>query len=556
MEEGEISSDLKVEACSTARATDGVSIIGKIENADVGVEEADANEDSAAEMTMQNGDATGVVSGNANGDVNSDLNVASLIDVENGDGAPADTPGSDSWRRRSTRMRKEPTPLIQEMPGPSKSTGTGNTRYRFFRPPPRVYKPSALVDRVWSIQEREKLLDAVSKVAVDDYASIADIIGNTRSPAEVRDYLKRIQAKSKELEGQRYSALFDEKRHPHSRHLLVKEEGEAIERWLRVIDHLVSDNDTTDYSKSIPDVFAVIANLEQNPDPGTINRKRKKQEESESSASSNKTGENNTGEDDEDDDSVAPVNYKIIYQYLYALLRGIKPPALDPIESWVVLDLISDTATELKGSDLEAQKDYLRCIYRDYCSKTLNMKWCNTSKMIVPITEEIAVVSKRRKMEAQFSGYLSKKDKERVEGAGDGIETGLGDKESTSLNLKTASPNETSSSTHDAAFDPYPCNQPSTSSATISHISSTSSDIPVNGDLKPDLSNGHSNEGPSEIHPLAIFKDEPTYHNIMIGGLNVTKDAEDLGSFFTMNPLGVPVSLLNPKMNSRNSEQN
>ena len=71
--------------------------------------------------------------------------------------------------------------------------------------------------------------------------------------------------RTKELEGQRYSALFDEKRHPHSRHLLVKEEGEAIERWLRVIDHLVSDNDATDYSKVIPDVFAVIANLEQNP---------------------------------------------------------------------------------------------------------------------------------------------------------------------------------------------------------------------------------------------------------------------------------------------------
>ena len=53
----------------------------------------------------------------------------------------------------------------------------------------------ALVDRNWSMQEREKLLDAVSKVAIDDYASIADIIGNTRSPAEVRDYLKRIQAR-------------------------------------------------------------------------------------------------------------------------------------------------------------------------------------------------------------------------------------------------------------------------------------------------------------------------------------------------------------------------
>ena len=54
---------------------------------------------------------------------------------------------------------------------------------------------AALVDREWTIPEREKLLDAVSKVAPDDYASIADIIGNTKTPAEVRDYLKRIQTR-------------------------------------------------------------------------------------------------------------------------------------------------------------------------------------------------------------------------------------------------------------------------------------------------------------------------------------------------------------------------
>ena len=65
----------------------------------------------------------------------------------------------------------------------------------------RTLSITALVDRLWTIQEREKLLDAVSKVAIDDYASIADIIGNTRSPAEVRDYLKRIQARSDRLEG-------------------------------------------------------------------------------------------------------------------------------------------------------------------------------------------------------------------------------------------------------------------------------------------------------------------------------------------------------------------
>ena len=49
------------------------------------------------------------------------------------------------------------------------------------------------MDREWTISEREKLLDAVSKVAPDDYASISDIVGNTKTPAEVKDYLKRIQ---------------------------------------------------------------------------------------------------------------------------------------------------------------------------------------------------------------------------------------------------------------------------------------------------------------------------------------------------------------------------
>ena len=70
--------------------------------------------------------------------------------------------------------------------------------------------------------------------------------------------------RSKEIESRRQNNLFDAKREPHSRHLYVKEDGEAIERWLRVIDHLVSDNDTVDLSKAIPDAFAVIANLEQN----------------------------------------------------------------------------------------------------------------------------------------------------------------------------------------------------------------------------------------------------------------------------------------------------
>jgi len=560
MEEGEVTADLKMDTETNA----GLTLVSKTEIDEMNGEPENCGAGELAILTPD---------GDADGDPTQPLAIT------NGEG----TSGLDVNRRRSTRMRKEPTPLIQEMPGPSKPPGTHTPRYRFFRPPPRVYKPSALVDRLWTIQEREKLLDAVSKVAIDDYASIADIIGNTRSPAEVRDYLKRIQARTKELEGQRYSALFDEKRHPHSRHLLVKEEGEAIERWLRVIDHLVSDNDATDYSKVIPDVFAVIANLEQNPDPGTIKGKRKKQEDSESSTSPNKEGGNDNGDDDDDDDSIAPVNYKIIYEYLYALLRGLTPPSLDPIESWVMLDLISDTATELKGSDLDAQKDYLRCIYRDYCNKTLNMKWCNTSKMIVPITEEIAVVSKRRKMEAKFSGYLSKKDREREGDASADVETASPKGASKSANLTSPGPSTSANftspkhSTNANLTSPKASTSGLTTSpkkslesvietlqrgASSTNLSSslnvgappqtsTSSVTTSGSELKPEFTNGHSNGEAAEIHPLATFiKDDPTYHNIMIGGLNVTKDAEDLGSFFTLNPLGVPTSILNPKMDT------
>jgi len=418
--------------------------------------------------------------------------------------------------------RKEIVPLVVEHPGPSRPGASHAPRYRFFRPPQRVYKPSALVDRVWTITEREKLLDAVSKVAPDDYASISDIIGNTKTPAEVKDYLKRIQIRSKEIESRRQNNLFDFKRDPHSRHLVVKEEGEAIERWLRVIDHLVSDNDTPDFSKAIPDVFAVIANLEQNPDPGTIRGKKRKKSgdnaaadasTSSTGAAQEKSAENNEEDDDDDtvddsEDAVAPINYKVIYEYLYALLRGLTPPALDPIESWVILDLISDTATELKGSNLDAQKDYLRCIYRDYCNKTLNLKWSNTSKMTVPITEELAVKRKRQKMAGEFAKYLGKttktEEEEEEEQPGDGVN---GEEEELE--------------------EPKP---------------STSSGVGTVVDIKP----GTLDDEIPGLKPAEI-SDDPTFHNIMIGGLVVTKGAEDLGSLFTMNPLGVPNSLFNPK---------
>jgi len=450
----------------------------------------------------------------------------------NGD---AGTNGDSKLRRKSTRVRKEPVPLIQEIPGPSKPRGDHAPRYRFFRPATRVYKPSALVDREWTIPEREKLLDAVSKVAPDDYASIADIIGNTKTPAEVRDYLKRIQTRSKEIESRRQNNLFDAKREPHSRHLYVKEDGEAIERWLRVIDHLVSDNDTVDLSKAIPDAFAVIANLEQNQDPGTIRGKRKKPGVDLSAAAGAAAATDGEKQDDEEedavdesDDAVAPINYKVIYEYIYALLRGLKPPALDPIESWVILDLISDTATELKSSNLEKQKDYLRCIYRDYCYKTLNLKWSNTSRMIVPLREEFTVRAKRTKMADGFANYMSKS----VEEEKGEEETDSEPKPSCSTSTLEATTAEASTSEATTLL-----NEPSSSRPTTSSI-----------DVKPPLTNGHtldSNGGVVQIQPVDC--DESTFHNIMIGGLTVTKNAQDFGSLFTMNPLGVPISLLNPK---------
>ena len=223
-----------------------------------------------------------------------------------------------------------------------------------------------------------------------------------------------------------------------------------------------------------------------------------KQEDGESSTSPKKEGEDDgeDNEDDEDDDSVAPINFKIIYEYLYALLRGLTPPSLDPIESWVLLDLISDTATELKGSDLEVQKDYLRCIYRDYCFKTVNMKWCNTSRMVVPITEEIAVVSKRRKMEATFSGYLSKAEREREESAATDNASAGGTKGASTSDLK-ASPQLSTSETNTLQ-------RVSSSSSAAPPRTSTSNDANTYAsgtDLKPDVTNGEA----VEIHPLANF---------------------------------------------------
>ena len=187
------------------------------------------------------------------------------------------------------------------------------------------------------------------------------------------------------------------------------------------------------YACSIPNAFLIPTQ-----DPGTIRGKKRKKSgdnaaadasTSSTGAAQEKSAENNEEDDDDDtvddsEDAVAPINYKVIYEYLYALLRGLTPPALDPIESWVILDLISDTATELKGSNLDAQKDYLRCIYRDYCNKTLNLKWSNTSKMTVPITEELAVKRKRQKMAGEFAKYLGKTTKteeEEEEQPGDGV---------------------------------------------------------------------------------------------------------------------------------------
>jgi len=493
MEGSEEPSEMKIEADKAAEVPDG------------GVGESLVTHD---ESTVENGEMS-------NGLTTTE---------ENDSNGPAQIYEVKEERRKSTRVKKEPTPLILEIAQQKEiamaekpKSSSHAAKFRFFRQPKRVYKPSALVDREWTILEREKLLDAVSKVAADDYASIADIIGNTRTPAEVKDYLKRIQIRAKEIDSRRYSNLFDAKRTPHSRHLLVKEDGDAIERWLRVIDHLVSDNDTPDFSKAIPDVFAVIANLEQNPDPGTIKGKPKKAAaSSESTGASQEEDDDDDEDDNEGEDAVAPINYKLIYEYLYALLRGINPPALDPIEAWIILDLISDTATQLKGSDLEGQKNYLRCIYRDYCNKTFNMKWKSTTRMFVPALEEIVVKAKRRKMEENFAGYLRKKP------AADAASTG-GESEETER------------------FDGYEPEAPAAAAA-----AGTANNLGAS-DPTSRFVNGHAvtlNGGASAEAEPGI---NPQYHNIMIGGLSVTKDAQDFGSLFTLNPLGVPVSLLNPK---------
>lgn len=476
---------------------------------------AEAPDDSVDEGLVTHGDESAVENG--------EISNGPTTTEENDSNGPAQMQKVKEERRKSTRVKKEPTPLIveiaqqKEIAMAEKPKSSNNVaKFRFFRQPKRVYKPSALVDREWTILEREKLLDAVSKVAADDYASIADIIGNTRTPAEVKDYLKRIQIRAKEIDSRRYNNLFDAKRAPHSRHLLVKEDGDAIERWLRVIDHLVSDNDTPDFSKAIPDVFAVIANLEQNPDPGTIKGKPKK-----AAASSESTGASQEEDDDDDEDgedAVAPINYKLIYEYLYALLRGLTPPALDPIEAWIILDLISDTATQLKGSDLEGQKNYLRCIYRDYCNKTFNMKWSSTKRMFVPALEEIVVKAKRRKMEENFAGYLRKNPATgaaaATRGESEETERGGGDDEP-----------EASAAAAAAAANNLGASEPTSSRFVNGHAAT--------------LNGGASAEAEPSINPQ--------YHNIMIGGLSVTKDAQDFGSLFTLNPLGVPVSLLNPK---------
>jgi hypothetical protein len=85
-----------------------------------------------------------------------------------------------------------------------------------------------------------------------------------------------------------------------------------------------------------------------NQDPGSIKRKTKKKSKPQASSKSSSDSESLSETDDHEDDGVSPINYKLIYEYLYALLRGFSPPPLDPIESWVILDLISDTASELK----------------------------------------------------------------------------------------------------------------------------------------------------------------------------------------------------------------
>lgn len=446
------------------------------------------------------------------------------------------TNGTMPARRKSTRIRKETDRTMILVPytaDPQPFKPRGAPRYRFFRPPKRVYKASVLVDKDWTIDERERLLDAVSKVGSDDYGSMADIVGPSKTAGEIRDYLNKLRHKAKDLDGTRHTSLFEGKRHPHSSHLVVKEEGEPIERWLRVIDHLVSDNATPDYAKAIPDAISVIANLEQNQDPGTIRGKTQ--------GSSSKDGSDSTTPD-EGDDAVAPINFKQLYDFLYAILRGFDPPKLDPIEAWVILDLISDTASELKNSDLENQKDYLRCIYRDYCSKTVNLKWSNTSSMRVSELEESAVRQKRQKMERKFKEYLigSKggdgEGREQLSDETDGVKAEKAEtRDEGSSTSTSALKNEGAESGNQGGH--FSGEGPSTSTP-ASPLAAASTTFPSSSTSTSDIN------GQSQVVATSDFSN---FHDIMIGGLTATTNAEDYGAFFTMNPFGVPISLLRPK---------
>ncbi|KAK7090446.1 uncharacterized protein [Littorina saxatilis] len=175
--------------------------------------------------------------------------------------------------------------------------------------------------KIWSINEKKQLLDALKKHPHQDWDNLCRCIP-TRSKAEIQDYIHTLKG------GVEYKSKGSRE---------VQLEWAPIESWLDMSIEMVH-YEQTDLSKILSRVFSIMGNFSQHPEPSSP--------------------------------TVQP-DYGKLYRYIAAIMdESLCMPDLTPLESAIVADLMHGISDKLRLSDTSLQRKVMCWKY-----KMLNYKF-------------------------------------------------------------------------------------------------------------------------------------------------------------------------------------
>jgi hypothetical protein len=240
--------------------------------------------------------------------------------------------GSKQERTQSTCRNRATSPGQSPLEEDSNLEGTDQTTVAA-----RTVESEGDKNNDWSLYEKRLLLDAIKQYGSSDLKKLKTVV-TSRSREEIAAFLQSliIRTPIQPKVGGDWPTDFDVS--PET--IACKEDAvfRSLETWLMMCQKTLGER--TDYSFVLSDVYTDIANAAEN------------QVEAKCTVQ----------------DKQCTVNYARLYSYLACLLRGSSnPPALNPFESLVMLELTEELAERISTlSHCSERSEYLSTILAQF----------------------------------------------------------------------------------------------------------------------------------------------------------------------------------------------